>query len=167
MDTREVTEILLITCTAQQPRKASPNCPLHQQQVSVSDGGTLTSPVDIIKGEIKFVRLALGGGWVGRGGDLPSQSLSFLEQSLARTLTPEDLWSRRHGRVPRLRGWSKALPPGDLWSRRHDPVPRLHPCRSLGWSPGPHSLGAGLDLEVQGEPWFGSLGEVAELYKRA
>ena len=61
-DTQEVTEILVITRTAQQPWKASPNCPLHQQQVSVSDGGALTSPVDIIKGEIKFAWLALGGG---------------------------------------------------------------------------------------------------------
>lgn len=70
-DTQEVTEILVITRTAQQPWKASPNCPLHQQQVSVSDGGALTSPVDIIKGEIKFAWLALGGGWVGEGETCP------------------------------------------------------------------------------------------------
>lgn len=77
----------------------------------VSDGGTLTSPVDTIKGEVKFAWLELEGGWVGgRGGDFPSQSLSFLEQSLAPTLIPEDLWSRRQDRVPRLPGWSKALP---------------------------------------------------------
>lgn len=82
MDTREVTEILLITCTAQQPRKASPNCPLHQQQVSVSDGGTLTSPVDIIKGEIKFVRLALGGGWVGEGETCPLNHCLFWSKAL-------------------------------------------------------------------------------------
>lgn len=80
----------------------------------------------------------------GRGGDFPSQSLSFLEQSLAPTLIPEDLWSRRQDRVP-----------------------RLHPCRYLGWSPSQHLLGAGLDLEVQGEPWFRGLGEVTELYERA
>ena len=59
------------------------------------------------------------------------------------------------------------MAPGALWSRRHDPAPRRHPCRSLGWSPAPHSLGAGLALEVPGEPWFGGLGEVAELYKSA
>ena len=75
---------------------------------------------------------------------MPSQSLSFLEQSLVPTLGPEE-----------------------LWSRRHNPAPRLHPHRSLGWSPGQHSLGAGLDPNVQGKPWFGSLGEVSELYKRA
>lgn len=75
---------------------------------------------------------------------MPSQSLSFLEQSLVPTLGPED-----------------------LWSRRHNPAPRLHPHRCSGRSPGQHSLGAGLDPEVQGKPWFGSLGEVAELYERA
>lgn len=80
----------------------------------------------------------------GRGGDLPSQSLSLLEQSLVPTLGPEELWSR--------------------W---HNPAPRLHPHRSLGWSPGQHSLGAGLDPKVQGKPWFGSLGEISELSKRA
>lgn len=37
----------------------------------VSDGGTLTSPVDTIKGEVKFAWLELEGGWVGEGATSP------------------------------------------------------------------------------------------------
>ena len=56
-------------------RKVSPNCPLCQRP-SVSDGGSLTSPVDTIKGEVRFA-------WLGCRGDSTSHPLSFLEQSLA------------------------------------------------------------------------------------
>lgn len=66
-----VRTFLVITHTAPGAPKGIPTCPLHQQEVSVRDEGTLTSPVDTIKGEVKFAWLELGLGWVGEGATCP------------------------------------------------------------------------------------------------
>lgn len=110
----------------------------------MSDGGTLTSPMDTIKGEVKFAWLELGLGWVGEGVNCP------LNHCLS---------------------WSKALSPplaqrscGAGGTTQHHPFIPTGPWDGLlastrwvqGWTP-----------KVQGKPWFGSPGEVSELYKRA